>query len=138
MYTCIVIVLSICKEKRTECRLLGGKYAAGTAVSDDSTVNNWQQRPLQAKPPKLASGYTTIYVYIIFCMRLTRNMCALCAFTYIMRAVIGYNNHLILLLLLLLYGREDTVTITTPKRRVKCSRRVRTLYCIMYTRRVAD
>jgi len=27
MYTCIVIVLSICKEKRTECRLLEGKYA---------------------------------------------------------------------------------------------------------------
>lgn len=50
-----------------------------------------------------------------------------------MRTVIGYNNRtrLILLLLLLLYGREDTVTITTPKRRVKCSRQVRTLYSIM-------
>jgi len=41
-------------------------------------------------------------------MRLTRNVCALYAFTHIMRAVIGYNNRLILLLLLRVYGREDT------------------------------
>jgi len=47
---------------------------------------------------------------------------------HIMRAVIGYNNRIrliLLLLLLLLYRREDTVTITTLKRRVKCSHQVR-------------
>lgn len=49
---------------------------------------------------------------------------------HIMRTVIGYNNRT-RLILLFLYGREDTVTITTPKRRVKCSRQVHTLYCIM-------
>lgn len=56
-------------------------------------------------------------------------MCVHYTRLHIMRTVIGYNNRT---RLILLYGREDTtVTITTPKRRVKCSRQVRTLYCIM-------
>jgi len=57
-------------------------------------------------------------------------MCVHYTRLHIMREVIGYNNRT-RLILLLLYGREDTVTITTLKRRVKCSHQVRTLYCIM-------
>jgi len=41
------VVRPICKEKRTECHLLGVKYARRTVISDDSTVHNncGQQRP---------------------------------------------------------------------------------------------